>query len=81
MHDDRQAMDPILATGLDGIVRGSERVAESSARVAKAFSPPETSDGVAAIIELQLAAQQVRASAKIVNVGREVQDAILSVIA
>ncbi len=79
--DDDIHMGPILSSGISGIIHGSERAAESSVRIVQSFSAPDLEGGVAAIIDLSLSALEVRASAAVIQIGKDLQSSVLSIIA
>jgi hypothetical protein len=74
-------MDAISSAGLAGMLYGSSKAEQSSVRIAEAFSPESTDDGVEAITELQAAERQVQASAAVVRTAKELQDTVLDIIA
>ena len=60
---------------------GFAAASDASERVASSFQPESTDDGVAALVDLSRASQQVSASAAVVRTGNALQGALLDIIA
>ena len=60
---------------------GMASAADAAARVSSSFQPDSTDDGVAALVDLSRAAQQVSASAAVVRTGSSLQGALLDIFA
>lgn len=80
-YADALLMDAISSAGLSGMLYGFTKVDQSSARVVEAFTPPNTDDGVQALTDLKAAEQQVKASAAVVQTAKEMEEAVLDIIA
>jgi hypothetical protein len=74
-------MDEITNTGLQGMQRGMEQVAQSADRVVRGFTPESAEDTSAAIVDMQSGARQVQASAAVVDTGQDIQRYILDLMA
>ena len=74
-------MDPIISTGLSGILDGYRRAADATERALNAFSSEQPGDAVSAFIDLQGARRQVEASTKVIKVGRDLLGATLDIFA
>lgn len=74
-------MDGITRAGLAGIQAGISQADQASTRIARSFSSDPNNDGVAALQDLSSAKRQVAASAKVVQVGRDLDKRILDIIA
>lgn len=74
-------MDEITNTGLQGMQRGIDQVAQSAQRIVRGFIPESTEDTSAAIVDMQSGARQVQASAAVVATSRDIHQYILDVMA
>lgn len=74
-------MDEITNTGLQGMQRGIEQVAQSTERIVRGFTPESTEDASAAIVDMQSGARQVQASVAVVEAGLDMPRYILDLMA
>lgn len=75
------SMDPIISTGLNGILDGYRRASESAERIVQAFASERAQDAFGALFDLQAARRQVEASAKVVKTGNQLLGNVLDIFA
>ena len=74
-------MDEITNTGLQGMQRGMEQVAQSAERIVRSFTPENVEDTSAAIVDMQSGTMQVQASAAVVKTDQDIHRYILDLMA
>ena len=74
-------MDQVLSIGLRGMQAGLQSAAENAQRVVRSFQDGQSDDAVSALIGLRLDQQQVEASARIIQTGRELIGSVLDIYA
>jgi hypothetical protein len=74
-------MNEVLSIGLRGMHSGFQSAAENAERVVRSFQDGETDDAVSALIGLRLDQQQVEASARIIETGRQLIGSVLDMYA
>ena len=83
-------MSSIYGIGLKGIKQGLSSAADNADKLSRSFEPPSSnspslapsdSDGTDAIIGLKLAEHQVKSSAAVIKVAKELDDSVLDILA
>lgn len=74
-------MSTIQNLGLQGIQKGLAGIAEKADKISKSFTPESTEEPSAAIVGMKLDEFQVKASAKVVKVGDDLEKTILDILA
>ena len=74
-------MDPVISTGLRGILDGYRRASESAQRIVQSFAAERAEDAFGALFDLQAARRQVEASAKVVKIGDRLLGTMLDIFA
>lgn len=77
-------VDSIVGNALKGIQQGMQSAAKNAEKISQAFNPQnpeESSDALEPMIGLKLDEQQVKASAKVIETSKKMDDAVLDILA
>ena len=73
--------DSVTAIGLKGVQDGLNKLAKHAQETTEAFSPESERDPIEPMIEMKQDMHQVRASHKVIQVGQELDDEVLDILA
>ncbi len=74
-------MSAIIKAGLQGVLSGIASAAQHAEEVSQAFTPESDKEPTAALIGLSQDTLQVKASAKVIKVGEEIDKAVIDLLA